>query len=117
MKRIDLRGAVEAEIARLLAKPAFDEVIVSENVRKRIEQTFGVDLTPTALVEKIVQEVRQGGDQAVLDYTAKIDGVTLSVAGMEVSMAEIASAMAVIEPELLAALQAAGMPRLYLWRT
>ena len=98
MKRIDLRGAVETEIAKLLAKTAFDEVIVSEKVRGRIEQTFGADLTPTALVEKIVQDVRRGGDQAVLDYTAKIDGVTLSVAGMEVSVAEKELAMAAIEP-------------------
>ena len=108
MKRIDLRGAVETEIAKLLAKPAFDEVIVSEKVRGRIEQTFGADLTPTALVEKIVQDVRRGGDQAVLDYTAKIDGVTLSVAGMEVSVAEKELAMAAIEPELMAALRQAA---------
>lgn len=108
MKRIDLRGAVEEEITRLLAKPAFDEVVVSENVSRRIEQTFGADLTPTALVERIVQDVRCGGDQAVLDYTAKIDGVALSAAGMEVSAAEIESAMAAIEPELLDSLRQAA---------
>ena len=104
MRRIDLRGAVEADIVRLLAKPAFDEVIVSENVRRRIEQTFGADLTPTALVEKIVQDVRRDGDQAVLEYTAKIDGVILSAVGMEVTVAEKESAMAAIDPVLLESL-------------
>ena len=104
MRRIDLRGAVEADIVRLLAKPAFDEVIVSENVRRRIEQTFGADLTPTALVEKIVQDVRRDGDQAVLEYTAKIDGVILSAVGMEVTVAEKESAMAAIDPALLESL-------------
>ena len=41
MKRIDLRGAAEADIRKILVKRAFDEVIVSEKMRDRIRRTFG----------------------------------------------------------------------------
>jgi histidinol dehydrogenase len=108
MKRLDLRGATQEEIVQRLAKPAFDQVAVSESVRARIQQTFGEALTPTQLVDRIVQDVRQRGDSAVLEYTAKIDGVKLTAAGLEVTAAEKAQALAEIDPLLLNSLKRAA---------
>ena len=67
MKRVDLRGAAEADILKLLTKPAFDEVVISEKVRDRTRRTFGEDLSPTELVDKIVRDVRRRGDAAVIE--------------------------------------------------
>jgi len=108
MKRIDLRGAAETDILKILTKPAFDEVVISEKVRERTRRTFGEELSPTQLVDKIVRDVRSQGDAAVLDYTAKIDGVQLTAAGMEVSTTEKAQAMDSLNPELLATLKKAA---------
>jgi histidinol dehydrogenase len=108
MKRLDLRGATKEELVQRLTKPAFDQVAVSENVRARIQQTFGEDLSPAQLVERIVQDVRRSGDSAVLEYTAKIDGVRLTAAGMEVSAAEKDRAVAAVDPLLLGALKRAA---------
>lgn len=108
MKRFDLRDATEAQILMQLTKPAFDEVIVSDNVLKRIHQMFGEALTPTRLVEKIVRDVRSDGDSAVLAYMAKIDRVTLTAAAMEVSSEEKKQAISIIEPDLLKSLQQAA---------
>lgn len=108
MKRIDLRGATKEEIVQRLTKPAFDQVAVSENVRARIQQTFGEALTPSQLVERIVQDVRQRGDSAVLEYTAKIDGVDLTAAGLEVTAAEKDRALVEVDPLLLNSLKRAA---------
>lgn len=108
MKQIDLRTAGSAEVEKLLTKPAFDEVAVSDNVQQRIKATFGEELSPSRLVDRIVQDIRSRGDVAVLEYTAKIDNVTLSVAGMEVAAEEIAQALTEIDSELLATLKRAA---------
>ena len=108
MKRLDLRGVDEAELVKLLTKPAFDEVPVSERARDRTRQTFGADLTPSELVARIVRNVRESGDRAVIDYTAKIDRVILTPEKLEVSDAEKAKAMAAVDPALLSALRQAA---------
>ena len=108
MKRVDLRGATEAEISFLLAKPAFDEVAVSDRTRNRIRQTFGADLPPVELVGQIVQKVRKYGDKAVLEYTRIIDGVSLIPDQLEVSATEKAKALAGLEPALLSAMTKAA---------
>ena len=108
MKRIDLRGAAEAEILKILIKPAFDEVVISDKVRDRIRRTFGEELTPTRLVDRIVRDVRVRGDAAVLENTAIIDGVHLTAAEMEVTESEKAEAMAGLNPQLLGSLKKAA---------
>ncbi len=108
MKRVDLRGADTADIVRLLMKPAFDEIVISEKVQARIERTFGEALSPQQLVDRIVGDIRRRGDDAVLEYTVKIDGVTLTAAGMEVTAAEKKQAMAALPAELADVLQQAA---------
>lgn len=108
MKRVDLRGADTADIVRLLMKPAFDEIVISEKVQARIERTFGEALSPQQLVDRIVGDIRRRGDAAVLEYTVKIDGVTLTAAGMEVTAAEKKQAMAALPAELADVLQQAA---------
>ena len=108
MKQIDLRGATEAELVKILTKPAFDEVPVSERARARTRQTFGADLTPAELVGRIVRDVRKSGDVAIIDYTAKIDRVFLTPEKLEVSNVEKAKAMEAVDPALLLALQKAA---------
>ena len=108
MKRVDLRGADTADIVRLLMKPAFDEIVISEKVQARIERTFGEALSPQQLVDRIVGDIRRRGDDAVLEYTVKIDGVTLTAAEMEVTAAEKKQAMAALPAELVDVLQQAA---------
>jgi len=108
MKRLDLREATAAEIANRLTKPDFDQVKISEAVRNRIKKTFGKEMTPQQLVDQIVQDIRLRGDLAVLEYTAKIDGVELSAGGMEVTQAERTAAISRLEPQLLAGIRRAA---------
>ena len=81
---------------------------VGERVHARIRRTFGEDLSPQELVDRIVRDIRNSGDAAVLAYTAKIDGVSLSASGMEVGSAERKQAVADLDADLLDALQQAA---------
>lgn len=56
-------------------------------------------------VEKIVRDVRTGGDEAVLKYTHRFDGVKLSAKQMRVSEAEKSAAFQDMKPEFIATLK------------
>jgi histidinol dehydrogenase len=59
-------------------------------------------------VKAIIAGVRERGDAAVCDYTARFDRLTLTAATMEVTAAEIDTAMAAVAPQALADLQLAA---------
>ncbi|MCY2927075.1 MAG: histidinol dehydrogenase [Planctomycetota bacterium] len=52
-------------------------------------------------VREIIDDVKERGDQAVIDLTAKIEKVNLTAGGMRVSSAEIAAAHAAADPAFL----------------
>ena len=53
----------------------FDEV--PEPVRASIRRVFGEELTPDEAVARILADVRRRGDEAMRDWTARIDGLVL----------------------------------------
>lgn len=61
-----------------------------------------------APVAAILADVRDRGDAAVCDYTARFDRLTLSAATLRVTQAEIEAALAEIPPARLAALDLAA---------
>ncbi|MEZ5792390.1 MAG: histidinol dehydrogenase [Nitratireductor sp.] len=60
-----------------------------------------------ATVRAIIADVRNRGDAAVLDYTARFDRMDLTAAGLAFSKAEIDAALATVPPKTLAALELA----------
>ena len=58
---------------------ALDEV--PEAVRAGIRRVFGEELPPQEAVARILADVRQRGDEALRDWTARIDGLTLDEIG------------------------------------
>src|SRR5690242_1071069 len=60
------------------------------------------------LVERvlpIVRAVRERGDEALLEFTARFDGVQLTPAQLRVSAAEIAEAHHILDKDVYAAIQ------------
>ena len=51
---------------------------ISPALLERLRKTFGEPLTPEQAVARIIADVRARGDAALLDWTRKLDGVTLS---------------------------------------
>jgi len=60
------------------------------------------------IVRDIVERVRAEGDQAVLEYTAKLDRVTLTAPELRVTQEEIQAAYDQVDPEFTAALRGAA---------
>ncbi len=54
-----------------------------------------------SIVEEVLNDIKENGDEAVLRYTKKFDGADLTAATMRVTQEEIDNAMAEIEPDLL----------------
>jgi len=104
--RIDLASADgRARLDALRAKLASQGEVVSPAGRQRTIDVFGEPLTPRQVVERICADVRGKGLDALLDYTRRIDGVTISADSMFVSPAALAVAHAGVEPDFLAAVK------------
>ena len=107
MKRIHSSFLNKEEMMELMEKPAFDKVVLGAGGRAKVKKTFGEDLSAQQVVERIVEDVRRQGNEAVLKYTKILDGADFTTDTMEVTPAEIESAIAGVDKEVLDALEAA----------
>ena len=78
-----------------------DGNVVSPQGRARTIAAFGEPLTPQQVVERICADVARRGLDAVLDYTRRLDGVTLDPGSVRVSPAELAAAHRAADPAYL----------------
>jgi len=79
--------------------------LVSPALRQRLGQVFGTE-DPEQAVKQIIDEVRSRGDEALLDFTSRLDGVKLS--SLEVTREQIAGAYQEVDKELVSALKLAA---------
>ena len=61
-----------------------------------------------SVVEDVLNDIKANGDEAVLKYTEKFDGVTLTGQSMKITKEEIDEAMKEIDPELMSIIQMAA---------
>lgn len=74
-------------------------------LQAKLREVFRREMTPEAAVAEIVEEVRRRGDEALIDFTHRFDGVELS--RLEVTREEIAQAYRQVDTDLLDALHLA----------
>ncbi len=79
--------------------------VVSPQGRARTIAAFGEPLTPQQVVERICADVQCRGLDAVLDYTARLDGVVLESSAVRVSADELRAALQRAEPDYLRTLR------------
>ncbi len=75
--------------------------VVSPQGRAKTIATFGEPLTPQQVVERICADVQTRGLDAVLEYTAKLDGKTLRPDEIRVKPEELAEAHRAADPAYL----------------
>ena len=100
--RSDSASQLLAELRRKLS-PRGD--IVSEAGRQRTIELFGAPLTPQQVVERICNDVATRGLEALLEYTARLDGKTLTRESMRVSPEELRDAHAAADRDYLATIR------------
>ncbi len=98
----------DLEIARntLLKRSPAGTVKLPPQVKQRISDTFGEELTAEAVVERIITDVRNNGDAALFDYAQKLDGATID--RFEVAPEMILEAKEKADEKLLASLRIAA---------
>ena len=106
IQRIDSRQAnVRQALAKLRERLSPRGDVVSEAGRQRTLEVFGEPLTPGQVVERICEDVRGKGLQAVLDYSSRIDKAQLSATELRVPAGELERAHAAADPEFLAVIR------------
>lgn len=75
--------------------------VVSEAGRQRTIELFGEDLNPREVVQRICEDVRTKGIDAVLDYTARLDRKQLTPEMVAVTPEELEAATKAVAPEFL----------------
>lgn len=100
-----LRGIQVARLV-LLERSARGAHLASPSLRQRIVDAFGEELTAEQAVQRIIDEVRVDGDDALFKYTRMLDGS--EVTGLEVTPGEIADARGQVSQELVEALNLAA---------
>jgi histidinol dehydrogenase len=104
LRILDLEQALET----LLKRNPIEDIVITDSMRQRTIKTFGEDLHPEEVVRRILKDVRQRGDAALLDWTHKLDGLALTAEQLQVSDEDIASAYDQVDSEVVAALERAA---------
>lgn len=99
---------VQQALSTILKRKPLDEFPVSQAMRQRTLATFGQDIPPEEAVRRILTDVRDRGDDALIDWTRRLDGVTLSAGQIEVSDADMAAAYDQVDGDVVAALEQAA---------
>ena len=104
---INTQDMSQQEILKLMSKPAFDQIELSNGIKAGIKEMFGEELTAQQVVSRIVADIRADGDSAVYKYTKLIDKVDFSQSGAQVTEAEIQAAYTKVDAKVLAAIRKA----------
>ena len=103
IQRIDTRADdVSATLDELRERLSPRGNVVSEASRQRTIDVFGDPLSPQQVVERICDDVRSEGSDALLRYSQKLDGASLAADELRVSETELKSAHESADPDFLA---------------
>jgi histidinol dehydrogenase len=94
MRVLDIsKPAEKRQVDRLLRH---EPLVVLKGPGSRADLTkrvFGKPLTPQEAVDRIVEDIKTKGDQALFSYTRKLDGFAVNARNIRVSPSEIRSAL------------------------
>jgi histidinol dehydrogenase len=90
----------------ILHRPPVGDTKATPTLAQGIERVFGETIGPEEAVRRILDDVRQRGETAVIEWTEKIDGVRLK--SLTVSQTDIEAAYQHIAPEVRDALHFAA---------
>ena len=105
MRRMLKIYELDDALATILKRKPIDEFPISAAMRQRTIATFGTDLAPYEVVRTILKDVRGRGDDALIDWSQKLDGATLAPDQIEVSEEAIATSFDLIDSEAVTAME------------
>ena len=102
-----IRGLAEAK-KELYSVDPLDLDSLPPEVLDRTQEVFGERLSPQESVQRILEDVRQKGDEALLHYARVLDGLSTTPEDLEVSDQEIAQSHGQVDEDLTKALELAA---------
>jgi histidinol dehydrogenase len=106
IQRIDYRhDDISAAVRIIRDRLSVRGDVVSEAGRQRTIDVFGEPLLPWEVVQRICNDVRQMGIDAVLDYSARIDKAELAAETLRVPEDKLEQAHRDADPEFLATIR------------
>jgi len=99
-----VNGFKQAELS-LKRRGVAGEYAISPALKKKLQEMFGSE-DPQQVAGQIIDDVRQRGDAALLEYTSKIDGVQLE--SLELSQQQIDRALKQVDSRMMTALKLAA---------
>ncbi len=103
-----MRRAVGVEAARqLLRRVPLEDQAPPPEAQSRLRELFGENLTVADAVERIIRDIEARGDDAIREYSFRIDG--LQSGSLIVSKEEIEAAASRLDPGLRDALELAAV--------
>jgi histidinol dehydrogenase len=103
---LEIIPGYEAAKARLNRQPSIGGDDLPSNIKARLKDIFGKEISAEEAVRQILADVKAEGDKAIFDYTFRIDGVHPS--SLEVSQSDIKNAYRHVDKNLLDSLRLAG---------
>lgn len=105
-----IRILTDVDVARrtILARRPLEQEELSPRMRAGVRRVFGADLSAAAVVERILADVRQEGDAALLRYTAAFDGAHLAPEELYATEDEIAAGLALVDQAVIDAMRTAA---------
>ncbi len=98
--------SVEEAQKSILKRRPLDEWPVGERVLDSIARVFGERLTPEQAVQRILQDVRQGGDKALREWSRQLDDYALP--SFRVPVEKLKEALRTLAPQVRQALEMAA---------
>ena len=92
--------------ATILKRSAMDDMDVPEAVLERTARLFGERLSPSQAVERILKDIRLRGDEALREWTERLDG--LAPESVRVPAVDLQSALEALPADQRAALDLAA---------
>ncbi|MEW6355606.1 MAG: histidinol dehydrogenase [Planctomycetota bacterium] len=95
-------------LEKIIRRSVMADVPVTQEGMERTRQVFGEPLTPAQVADRIISDVRDRGDEALLEYGKKLDGVSFGApSDLRVSAAEIEDAYSMVKESFVSAVRKA----------
>ena len=98
-------GNITQEIEKLKQGMSIFADMVTEGMEAKTKEVFGEPLSPMESVKRIVNDVKEKGDDALKFYSDKFEGTNLSVDNLRVKDTEIEEAYKKVSPDFLSAIK------------
>ena len=99
----DTHIALQTILKRISQRTPPDEINVPPAVQEGIARIFGEALSPSQAVQRIIRDIRTGGDQALQAWSSQLDGAT--DVNWRVTVTELQGALDGLVPDLRAVLE------------